>query len=73
RRHAQIFIGVNNTINGVLGFIATLIGGLVMTLVETNSWSFGSDYLIKGQQVLMAISGLTFFAGAIYIRKQLQK
>lgn len=72
KTNTQMFIGINNALNGVLGFGAALLGGLVMTLATTEGFHVGS-LAFKGQQALMAASGLILLLCAVYVGAALGK
>ncbi len=72
KTNTQMFIGINNALNGVLGFAAALAGGLVMTLVGPDGFRVASG-VVKGQQALMAVSGTILVLCAVYVGLALGK
>jgi hypothetical protein len=67
-----MYIGVCAAVTGVIGFSGVFIGSLALKAAEAmNLTLFGTA--LRGQQILMLLSGLTLTACIIYIKKRVQK
>ena len=67
-----MYIGVNAAVIGIIGFFGVFIGAFIMEVVAKHNLNiFGLP--IRGQQILMLISGILLFTCAIYIHFVIQK
>ena len=67
-----MYIGVNAAVTGIIGFFGVFIGAFIMEVVAKHNLNiFGLP--IRGQQILMLISGILLFTCAIYIHFVIQK
>ena len=63
---------IQNSISGVLGFLATLLGSVILSYIQENgNMLFGIP--VYGQQVLSAISLVIVAAAIIYDRVVIEK
>jgi len=67
-----MYIGVNAAVTGIIGFSGVFIGAFIMEVVAKYNLVFWG-LPIKGQQILMLISGMLLFTCAIYIHFVVQK
>jgi Na+/melibiose symporter-like transporter len=61
-----IYLGVNAAFGGVLGFLSTLLGSGVLSLLQGKSFSI-SSFSIGNMQILFALSGLLLVVCTIYV------
>lgn len=67
-----LYIGANAAIGGIAGFGAAYIGSLIMIMVSNADLEFMGAPL-KGQQVLLVLSGLLMLFCATYVHKVVAK
>jgi len=67
-----LYIGTNAAIGGLVGFGASLIGAKIMDFISELNLTFMNAPL-KGQQVLLVLSGILMLVCALYIHTVLEK
>lgn len=67
-----LYIGVAAAISGLIGFFGVFIGSFIMKMtIKTQPYLFGIE--LKGQQILMLLSGLLLLGCSVYISNVLEK
>jgi hypothetical protein len=61
-----IYLGVNAAFGGVLGFLSTLLGSGILSLLQGKSFSI-SYFSIGNMQILFALSGLLIGVCTLYV------
>ena len=65
-------LSIRNSISGVVGFIASLLGGLILGKIQANGNAIFGIH-VYGQQVLAFISFILTIVAIIYIKKVVEK
>jgi len=67
-----MYVGVNAAVTGIIGFFGVFVGAFIMEVVAKHNLVF-FGFPIRGQQILMFISGMLLFTCALYIHFVIQK
>lgn len=65
-------MAIQNCISGVLGFVASLAGSVILSYIQNNNNTLFGIH-VYGQQVLSAISFLIILGAVVYDRKVVEK
>jgi hypothetical protein len=66
------YIGVQAVISGVVGFVGTLFGGMIMDLADSLQLTLAGK-IIAGQQIQMVSSFVILICAALYIHYQYRR